>query len=398
MLAGVTGGNFEDTIKRLVDAMARTLGYDVFAIGLVEVGQNGPQLRCAGARGHPEGSLGRTLALGAGVCGRVADRGVPILVGDTANESEYSEWVPGVRSEACVPITSGGRVIGIIDVESYEPNAFTQTDVERLERLAPQIGLVVSNARLLAQERAMVSRLRELDTMKDDFIAITSHELRSPLTSIRGFVGTLRRKEVMVDDNQRDEYLAVIDRQTERLSRLVEDLLIASRIERGTLGVLHEPVDVMSAIRSVVSALGAEADRVRMTAPSVMPLMSTDEQRLEQIARNLLENALKFSPAAEPVELDIAFEDGRFVMVVRDAGVGISNDEIGRIFDRFYQVGGSMGRHARGVGLGLYITKWLVEALGGTISVTSAPGRGTTFTVLMPLEVAPGQSRRDAIA
>src|SRR5438093_8645330 len=161
------------------------------------------------------------MSMGEGVYGVVAATGEPRLVRDVRAE-HYAEWVPGIRSELCVPLTDGSRVIGVVDVESFEVGGLTDADLERLVRLAPQISLVISNARLLARERAMVARLRDLDLMKSDFVAMTSHELRSPLTSVRGFIRTLRRPDLVVNDQQRDEYLAVIDRQTERLSRLVE--------------------------------------------------------------------------------------------------------------------------------------------------------------------------------
>lgn len=398
VLAGVVGGSFEATMRGIVDAMARTLGYEIFAIGLVEVGPDGPRLRCVGAHGHPAASLGRTLAFGRGVCGRVAESATPQLIGDTKREDNYAEWVPGVRAEVCVPIVDGHRTLGIIDVESFEPDHFSQEDLDRLQRLAPQIGLVISNARLLAQERTTVSRLRELDGMKDDFIAITSHELRSPLTSIRGFVRTLRHHKTTLDEPQREEYLAVIDRQTERLSRLVEDLLVASRIERGTLSIVKEPVDVPSALRDVCPELGREATRIHISVPADLPPLFTDSHRFGQIARNLIENALKFSPQSKPVDVSVSVESERLLLDVRDHGDGIPRELLDRIFERFYQVGGSMGRRARGVGLGLYITKWLVEALGGSISVASEPGRGTTFRVSFPLQAVTRESRSDAIA
>jgi signal transduction histidine kinase len=242
----------------------------------------------------------------------------------------------------------------------------------------------------LAEEAA--ARLKELDQMKSDFVAITSHELRTPLAAIRGFVNTIVRRIDRLSLEEVREFLSIVDRQTERLIHLVEDLLVVSRIDAGKLAFEPEPIDPLPFLEQVVDGVGAEASRVRMETAAGLPTFVADPNRLDQILTNLLQNALKFSSADRPVRLAVGIEVPReredeavLRFDVADEGVGIAAEELDAIFERFHQSERASTREADGTGLGLYITKRLVEAMGGTIAVASELGRGSTFTVLLPL-------------
>jgi signal transduction histidine kinase len=231
----------------------------------------------------------------------------------------------------------------------------------------------------------MLVRLKELDEMKTDFVAITSHELRTPLTAVRGFVDSLRRRlgELSAEDIQ--EYLGIIHIQTDRLIRLVEDLLLISRIEAGKLTLVPDTVDTAGLLASVRLGVGEGADRVEVVEEPGMPAsLVVDPQRLAQILTNLLVNALKFSPPALPVELRVGSRSpGTITFSVRDAGSGIPPEELDAIFERFHQ-SEATAAHSEGAGLGLYIARHLAEAMGGKIAVESSSGEGTTFSVTMP--------------
>jgi signal transduction histidine kinase len=237
-------------------------------------------------------------------------------------------------------------------------------------------------ARSEADARA---RLEELDVMKTDFIAITSHELRTPISSIRGFVDTLRRRRHTLPESQIDEFLAIVHLQGDRLARLVEDLLTVSRLEAGVLTLSPEPTEVHTLLHEVVAGLGDDATRVDWHAEPEPGTIQVDPQRLGQVLTNLLTNALKFSPAhrrvvvrARPAPHD------RLTFTVVDHGGGIPPEQLDRIFERFHQAQDVQRRQAEGVGLGLYITKELVEQMGGEVHVSSTVGAGTTFTVTIP--------------
>jgi signal transduction histidine kinase len=239
--------------------------------------------------------------------------------------------------------------------------------------------------RLAHQEADARARLEELDVMKTDFIAITSHELRTPLSSIRGFVDTLRRRRHALPEEQIDEFLAIVQLQGERLARLVEDLLTVSRLEAGVLTLAPVTTDVGELVHDVVRGLGDDAKRIDWhVGPEIEPIV-VDPQRLSQVLTNLLTNALKFSPATRRIVVRVdPTPDGGVSLSVEDHGGGIAPDQIDRIFERFHQAQQVQRREAEGVGLGLYITKELVDRMDGEVHVTSVLGEGSTFRVTIP--------------
>jgi signal transduction histidine kinase len=247
----------------------------------------------------------------------------------------------------------------------------------------------------LAEEAA--TRLQELDQMKSDFVAITSHELRTPLAAIRGFVNTILRRIDRLSAEEVREFLTIVDHQTDRLIHLVEDLLVVSKIEAGKLGFDPQPVDAPAFLAHVVRGLGEGAPRVRVETPDPIPTFVADPNRLGQILVNLLQNALKFSAPDRPVRLlatiERADEHERLRFDVVDEGVGIAREEFDAVFERFHQTEAASTRRAEGTGLGLYITRKLVEAMAGSISLESELGRGSTFTVRLPLRRSPVPAR-----
>jgi signal transduction histidine kinase len=238
---------------------------------------------------------------------------------------------------------------------------------------------------LLEREQETVSELRELNRLKDDFVAVASHEVRTPLTSIIGYAKTLRRPEFAEDRSARDEFLAAIERQGDRLHRLVGNLLAAAHLEEGQGGLAATATSLSAVADEVLAGLGPQARRVRVFMPQDLPDVATDRNRLELILANLVDNALKFSPEESPVDLGARQVGNDVEMWVSDRGIGIGDDHLHRIFDRFYQVDSSVTRRYGGVGLGLHLVHELAQSLGGTVGVLSAPGSGSTFTVTLPL-------------
>lgn len=247
----------------------------------------------------------------------------------------------------------------------------------------------------LAEEAAR--RMRELDQMKSDFVAITSHELRTPLAAIRGFVNTLIRRIDRLSPEEVREFLGIVDHQTDRLIHLVEDLLVVGRIEAGKLGFDPEQLRPEAFLDQVIHGLGDGASRVRLDPGADVPDFVADPNRLGQILTNLLQNALKFSPEDRPVRLSASVEgrdaSERIRFDVADDGIGVAPEDLRRIFERFHQTEAASTRHAEGAGLGLYITKKLVEAMEGSIDVTSELEKGSTFTVRLPLRRAAAPAR-----
>ena len=258
------------------------------------------------------------------------------------------------------------------------------------DRLAEQNELLTAQTErlehLLKKESATVDQLRELNRMKGEFVAVVSHELRTPITALIGYAKTLRQPQFSDDPILREEFLERMERQGNRLVGLVENLLTASRLESDQLSISIGRVLFEDLCRETIEGLGADADRVTTSVPDDIPVLYTDRQLLGRVLTNLLDNALKYSPEKAPCELGARADGDDLMFWVRDRGIGIERNDIGRIFDRFYQVDSSSTRRFRGAGLGLSMVRDLVQHLGGTVTVESVPGEGSTFNVRLPMK------------
>jgi signal transduction histidine kinase len=227
---------------------------------------------------------------------------------------------------------------------------------------------------------------RELDRMRDAFVATVSHELRTPLTSISGFLEMLEEEEHVLGDAGR-QYLDVIRRSTERLHSLVEDLLLIAQIEARRVELQLAPVDLAQlASRAAESARPAALDKqvaLEVRADSPPPVLG-DEQRLTQVLDNLVSNAVKFTPEGGSVTISVGANGRGARVVVADTGIGVPADELKQVFSRFFRASTATRRAIPGTGLGLAICHALVEQHGGTIEFKSAEGRGTEVVILLP--------------
>jgi len=233
-----------------------------------------------------------------------------------------------------------------------------------------------------------VTRERQTDELKADFVASVSHELRTPLTPIKGFLMTLLREDRDFAQDRRREYYKLMLMQSQRLERLIEDLLEVTRLEAGAGLVDATAIDAVDLVRQVVDRFTSEdPDRtVHVVAPDHAVYCRGDWMRIDQVLGNLLSNALRYAPPHEPVDVRLVPQGREVVFEVRDWGPGIPIDEQGRIFERFHRVGHYMTREPGGAGLGLYLAKRLVEAMGGRIWVSSRLGHGSVFSFALPAE------------
>ncbi|MDP9261934.1 MAG: PAS domain-containing sensor histidine kinase, partial [Actinomycetota bacterium] len=241
---------------------------------------------------------------------------------------------------------------------------------------------------LLDGERVQNDRLLELDRMKDDFVASVSHELRTPLTSIRGYLDLVLDGDAGPLTSEQQKYLGVVARNSKRLLALVADLLVVAQSDSGALSLDRQTSDLSAlASEAVFSAGPAAEDRgldLTLDAEEV-PALDLDRARFGQVLDNLISNALKFTSTGGSVEVRVRCADEHVVVEVADTGMGMSAPEQERLFERFYRTKSSSTQATPGTGLGLWISKTIVEAHGGEISVDSATGRGTTFRVELPL-------------
>src|SRR3954468_2425324 len=234
-----------------------------------------------------------------------------------------------------------------------------------------------------------VTQQRELDRLKDEFVATVSHELRTPLTSMMGFLEMIREGEAGELNDEQKRFLAIVYRSSERLQRLVGDLLFVARLDANGLQLRFGEARLDDVVRESVessSALARSREVELVAAVDDVPPVSGDKERLAQLVGNLVSNALKFTPAGGRV-VARAFRDGSHaVLEIQDTGIGIPEAEQGRLFQRFFRSSTATEQAIPGTGLGLVISKAIAEAHGGTIGVTSKPGEGTCFRVEIPLD------------
>ncbi|MFC0270268.1 two-component system histidine kinase PnpS [Metabacillus herbersteinensis] len=229
-----------------------------------------------------------------------------------------------------------------------------------------------------------ITELKKLEQMRKDFVANVSHELKTPITSIKGFSETLL--DGALSDRQTAEYfLAIILKESDRLQSLIQDLLDLSKIEQQGFKLSIQPCDVVEMLNEIIFMLKCKAEEkeveLLLATPDEEVYILGDLNRLKQVFINLVNNALTYTPKGGKVRVVVDDKDDSANIIVNDTGIGISEEEIPRIFERFYRVDKARGRNSGGTGLGLAIVKHLIEAHKGHISVTSKVGQGTTFTV-----------------
>lgn len=233
-----------------------------------------------------------------------------------------------------------------------------------------------------------ITRFREADELKNTFISVISHELKTPVALIKGYAGTLRREDTQWDPQTVRSSATIIEEEADRLTKQIDNLLDASRLQAGGLKLGRGDVAIDAIAARQVELFRTQTTRHQLSAdfPSPFPIIQADAARIEQLLSNLIGNAIKYSPNGGAIRVSGRATPDAVEITVSDEGIGIPIEDQSRIFERFYRVDNALSRRAQGSGLGLYIAKAIVEAHGGRIWVNSAPGRGTAFSFSMPRE------------
>nr|WP_240359243.1 ATP-binding protein [Pyxidicoccus trucidator] len=325
-------------------------------------------------------------------------RGEPLLVEDfpperireSAHNEEHARVMlaAGIVSLIAVPLVARERMLGVLTFfTSYSGRRYTQADLSFGRELAHRAALSMENARLYREAQEAI-RLR------DEFLSIASHELKTPLTplslKLQALARELTRHPEAIPRRAVESYVEVGTRQVQKLAELVGDLLDVSRITSGRLSLELEDVDLGPLVREVLARYEPHAARtgatLHFTGVEAGLTGRWDRLRLEQVVTNLVDNAVKYG-GGRPIQVRLESTGSGARLTVRDEGIGIEPEYLPRIFGRFERAVSE--RHYGGLGLGLYITRTLVEALGGTVRVESEPGRGSTFTVELPADPGP---------
>jgi signal transduction histidine kinase len=289
----------------------------------------------------------------------------------------------GVRSRVAAPLLLGARTIGLISIGRAEPDGFQQHEIELVSLLGRLAASAVQNIRAFDSERRTVDELRRLSALRADFVSLVSHELRSPMAAVIGAARTLQARWRELQPDQRESFLALIGDETTRLADLIGDVLDTSRIEAGTFNYRFGDVDISAIVEELVATASVGQDEVPIVSEiGSVPRVRADADRLRQVFANLIDNAVKYSPAGEPVYVSVGQSNGAVLVSVRDSGPGIKAHDQRVIFEKFGRVPGAGSKP--GTGLGLFIARSIAEAHGGTIDLSSAPGRGATFSVTLP--------------
>jgi signal transduction histidine kinase len=303
----------------------------------------------------------------------------------------------GFHSALIVPLVRGGRVFGALVMQRRAAGKFGGSTVEILQTFASQSVLAIQNARLFREIEDKSHQLQVASQHKSQFLANMSHELRTPLNAVLGYAELLLDGIYGELSDKARSVLERVQRNGKHLLGLINDVLDLSKIEAGQLTLATEDYAMQAVVHSVVSATESLATAKGLSlvssVPRDLPMGRGDERRLTQVLLNLVGNAIKFTDHGS-IGIAVAVSNGCFELAVSDTGPGIAKADQARIFEEFQQVDSSSTRQKGGTGLGLAISKRIVEMHGGSITVDSEPGIGSTFHVVVPVRV--GQAKEVA--
>jgi PAS domain S-box-containing protein len=327
------------------------------------------------------------IPLGVGVAGRVAATGEALVVEDVSTGAVVSPHLAThMSSTAAVPVRSDGRVVGVLRVSTQERRQFPPGHIRLLEIVADRMAGALARARLFEVERRAREEAEQARLARDEVLSIVSHDLRNPVATVAMSAELLRDPELALSDEERRVQLDVIARSAERMNRLIRDLLDVARIERGHLTIDCRCHDAGAIAAEACEAFLATAQEKSLTlrcdAATGLPLVHVDRDRIIQLLSNYLNNAVKFTPAGGRIDVTVREAEGGGVRIaVADTGPGIAPEELPHVFTRFWQA--KRTAHL-GTGLGLAIAKGIATAHRGTVDVQSEPGRGATFSLVLP--------------
>ncbi|HLJ68898.1 MAG TPA: ATP-binding protein [Chloroflexota bacterium] len=386
----------DDLLSSLLDRIAESLHVDTVALMLRDDDDSNVIVTRAVKGLDVPGAWEARFRIGDGFAGRVAAESRPVIVADVL---ESDVGIPaleqgGVRSLLGVPLIAAGNVLGVLHVGSRHRREFAEQDIQLLQIVADRVSLAIDHARMYEAERAARSAADVAEARaraRDEFLSIAAHELKTPMASVQlAAQALLRRMElgVALDKVALERSVRVVGSQIDRLSRLVTQLLETVRVEAGRLELDRTPTDLVDLVQRVLEHMQAQLTRHEIVVHAPESLWAeVDSLRIEEVMINLVDNAIKFSPDGGPIDIDLErVGTARTRLSVRDRGIGVAPHQRCHLFERFYQAHGSGYRS--GMGLGLYISRQIVELHGGSIEAKFPADGGTRVIVELPLQVS----------
>ena len=342
--------------------------------------------------GHgSEGLNDVTVPLDNSIAGWIVHQGKPLLIRDAKNDPRWHSRVDktidfDTRSILGVPLKVKDQIIGVLELlNKIDDNGFSQDDIQIASTLAAQAAIAIENARLLDELQRAYDELAELDRLKSNFVSVASHELRTPLAVILGYASFLR-EEV---SGEAGEQLSAVLQSALRLRSIIDDMVNLRHVETGEIQLDREIFSMTELISEVTGEFDqlakAKQQVVRLELPDDPLKIDADRQKIYLVLANLLSNAVKFTSPQGRVQVSAERKGEEMWIAVMDTGAGIPERDLDRIFTRFYQVEPTLTRRYDGMGLGLSITKSMIELHDGRIWVESVVGKGSRFTVVLPV-------------
>ena len=389
-----------DALLQSVVDLAKT-SFELYHAHIYLVNENETRLQLkAGA-----GNIGRLMTLEGREIGleteslvaRAARTRQGVLSNNVRKTIDYlpHPLLPKTQSELAVPMIVGDKLVGVMDLQSNQLDFFSEEDLKIQRTLASQIAIAVENAQQYAEQVQTAAKLRELDQLKSEFLASMSHELRTPLNSIIGFADVLLEGLDGELNERMEEDVRLIRESGRHLRELIGDILDMSKIESGHMELRYEDIDMpqlANDIKATAMSLAQEKNlALNLDIDEKVTTVQADRTRLRQILWNITGNAIKFTEKGG-VTIALQHREEHVLVSIRDTGIGIKEENIAVVFEQFRQIDGGLNRTAGGTGLGMPITKKLVELHGGEIWIESVYGQGSTFFFTIPYDTS---RRRD---
>ncbi|GEM_PF-4571526 len=387
-------------LPRVLTEIRRIIPAESGYVTLLE--PDGETLRIVGDFGFDTPRTGERMPVSKSINGQIIKARRTFRIGDVWGDPAWqvgwhaapAQIAPRMRNLLGTPLIVADAVIGTLYLVHSETDIFTERDEARLEQYAAQTSIAVANARLYEQIQAQVAELRRLNSdletanqHKSEFLATMSHELRTPLNAIIGF-SELLADDIVINDDERRECLSDIHSSAQHLLSLINDVLDVAKIESGKMEMRPVAFAVADELREAERLMAPlvlnNQQTLAVTVVPGTPRIYADRARFRQIVLNVLSNANKFTPEGGSITIVAEGDDDQVRIRITDTGIGIHPEDAPKVFEAFRQIDGSLSRRYNGTGLGLALTKRLVELQYGSIDFESEPGRGTTFTITLP--------------